>query len=492
MDFLNPTKKRAHKIQLMIGYILIGIAIALVTAILVFQSYGYDLDRKTGAIIQNGLLVVSTQPEQASVYLNGKLYKTESDAKLVLPSDIYKLELKRNGYRDWSRTISLAGGSIERFVYPFIFPVNLDVKSQKTYSAAPALATQSPDRHWLLVQQPDKLGVFDQFDANDSKKTPTTVTIPSGLLTAGATHALKAVEWSTDNRHVLLQHDFPGGREFLILDRETPTASLNISTSLKVNPSEVVMRDKHFDQLYLYDQATKKLDLGDLRDTTIKPVLAGVLGFKPHGSDLIMYATETDAPAGKARIMIKDNNGSYLLREVSASPGYLLDLAQYSGNWYMAAGATVDNRVYVYKDPLDKIKNPNPSDPEVPETALRVTNPHWIGFSANTQSLAVQGGSQFSVFDAENQRTYKYDIGMALDSGAPNAAWMDGNRLMVTSAGKMVVFDYDGTNTQTLTANQPGILPFFNRNYKLLYNIAPGSNGSYSLNRLNLIVGQND
>jgi high-affinity Fe2+/Pb2+ permease len=37
MDFLNPTKKRARKIQLIIGYILIGIAIALVTAILVFQ-----------------------------------------------------------------------------------------------------------------------------------------------------------------------------------------------------------------------------------------------------------------------------------------------------------------------------------------------------------------------------------------------------------------------------------------------------------------------
>ncbi len=493
MDFLNPTKKRAQKIQLIVGYILIAIAIGLVTAILVFQSYGYDLDRKTGAIIQNGLLVVAAQPKPADIYLNGKQYKSQSDAKLVLPSDIYKLELKNNGYRDWSRTVSLAGGSIERFVYPFLWPQNLTAKTQKTYAAAPTLATQSPDRHWMLIQQPGQVGVFDQYDANDSKKPVTVVTLPPTVLPAGTGHQLSVVEWSTDNRHVLLQDDYSAGRQFIVLDRDTPTSSYNVTTALKINPSEVTLKDKHFDQLYVYDQATHKLDLGDVRDSTVKPILTNVLAFKSHGSELIMYASDEGATAGKTRIMIKDGDGSYPLREVSAGSKYLMDLAQYSGHWYVGAGAAVDNKVYVYKDPLDKLKQTKPQ-PVVAESVLRVTGPGWIDFSANAQSLAIQGGSQFSVYDAENQRTYKYDLQLPVDTAAPNAEWMDGNRLIVNSAGKMVVVDFDGTNMQTLSANQPGLSPFFDRQYKLLYNIAPATTpaGSFNLNRVNLLVGQNN
>lgn len=493
MDFLNPQKKRSRNIKLIVGYILIAIAIALVTMILVFQSYGYDLDRKTGAIIQNGLLVVAASPEQADIYLNGKQYKSQSDAKLVLPSDVYKLELKRSGYRDWSKTISLAGGSIERFVYPFLFPVTMTAKEQKTYTSAPTLATQSPDRHWLLIQQPGQTGVFDEFDSNDSKKPAVTVAVPASLLTPAATHQLSAVEWSTDNRHVILQDDFTGGREFIVFDRETPSASYNVNKALKVAPTEVTMRDKHFDQLYLYDAAAHGLSLGDNRDGSVKPVLNNVLAYKSHGSDLVIYATDAGATAGKTRIMIKDADGSYLLREVSVSPKYLLDMTQYSGHWYVGAGAATDNRVYVYKDPLDVIKGANPKA-DVPESILRVDNPGWIDFSANAQSLAIQGGSQFSVYDAENQRTYRYDLKLPLDAASPNASWMDGDRLIVNSGGKMVVVDYDGTNMQTLTPNQPGILPFFDRQFKLLYNVGPSPTvgGNYSLNRVNLVVGQNN
>jgi hypothetical protein len=494
MDFLDPSKKRKHRTRLIVGYVLIVIAIALVTAILVFQSYGYDLDRKTGSIIQNGLLFVAAQPVPADIYLNGKQYKTQSDAKLVLPSDVYKLELKNAGYRTWSRTISLAGGTIERFVYPFLFPESLKAKEQKAYAVAPTLTTQSPDRHWLLIEHPDQLGVFDQFDAGDSKKAATNVTVPAGLLTASPHHNLQVVEWSTDNRHFLMQHDYQGGREFIMVDRETPANSYNVNKAFSASPSEVVMHDKHFDQLYLYSQATKQLDLGDSKDKSIKPVLTHVLAFKPHGGDLILYVTDNQATVGKARVMLRDAGGSYLLREVSVSPTYFVDLAQYSGHWYMAAGASIDSRVYLYKDPQDTIKSTNPKTLTLPEAALRVSNPDWLEFSANTQFIALESGSQFATYDFENQRAYKYDLALPLDAAAPHATWMDGDRLIVNSRGKMTVVDYDGTNLQTLSANQPGLVPGFDRQYKLLYTVVPAeaNNGSFALERTNLVVGQNN
>ena len=492
MDFLNPSKTRANRIRLIIGYILIGIAIALVTAILVFQSYGYDLDRKTGSIIQNGLLFLAAQPEPADIYLNGKQYKSKSDARLVLPSDVYQVELRNAGYRSWKRTISLAGGSIERFVYPFLFPTTITPKTQKTYTAAPSFSTQSPDRHWVLIQEPGKTGVFDEFDANDSKKAAVTVALPEALLPTATKHNLSLVEWSTDNRHVLLKDDADTGAQFIMLDRETPASSYNVNKTFPTATalSEVALRDKHFDQLYLYNQNTHKLDLGDSKDGSVKPVLSNVLAFKSHGPDLILFATDDKAVAGKTRIMLRDTDGSYLIREVTASPRYLLDLAQYSGHWHVAVGGSADNTVFIYKDPQDTMRQPNAM--LLPETALRITDPNWMEFSANTQFIALENGPRFAVYDFENQRSYKYDTRITLDTAAPHATWMDGDRLLVSAGGMMNVFDYDGINSQSLTPNQPGLLPFFDRQYKLMYTVAPHGDGGSALERTNLVVGQNN
>ncbi|MEO5627832.1 MAG: PEGA domain-containing protein [Candidatus Saccharimonadales bacterium] len=491
MDFLNPNKKRANHIKLLIGYVLIAIAVALVTLILVFQSYGYDLDRKTGAIIQNGLLYVAAQPEPADIYLNGKQYKSLSDAKLVLPSDVYKIELKHDGYSPWSRTVSLAGGTIERVVYPFLFPSKLSAKEQKVYTAAPSFSTQSPDRRWILVQQPGQIGVFDEFDANDSTKPATTVTVPTSLWTASKQHSLKTLEWSTDNRHFLVQHDYDGGSEFVVIDRESPDQSYSVNKTFAVNPTKVSLRDKNYDQLYLFDQPSGKLNVANFKNKTTTPLLTGVLDYKTHSADLVLYATNDKATAGKTRIMIRDDSGSYLLREVTASTTYLLNLAQYSDHWYMAAGASNENAVFVYKDPLSTVKQ-NDSH-TLPITALRVNNPQWLEFSANTQFLALESGPQFAVYDFENQHSFKYDLQIPLDGAAPHASWMDGHRLILNSQGKMVVVDYDGINLQTLSANQAGLLPMFDRQYKLLYTMAPSSTvGSQALSRTNLIVGQNN
>ncbi len=489
MDFLNPAKKRAHRIRLIIGYILIAIGIGLVTSILIFQSYGYDLDRKTGAIIQNGLIFVATQPEAASVFLNDKQYTTNDSARLVLPSDVYHLELKRDGYRDWNRTFSLAGGTIERFTYPFLFPVNLKTEDRKTYGAAPAFANQSPDRHWILIQQPGQLTVFDVFDANDPKKEPVTITVPADLMTASDSHQLKLVEWSNDNRHVLVRHDFTGGHEFVVIDHESPSQSFNVNRTLGRNPTTVTLRDKRFDHFYIYDQATKKLEYAEQKNPAAQPVLDNVLSYESHGQDVVLYATEGASEPGKVRIMLRDNDGSYLVREAATAPTYLLALAQYNNAWFIAAGSSTEERVYIYKNPQETMKR-TPAELPIPVSVLRVNSPAWLEFSANTQFIALQGGQQFAVYDVENDNLYRYEIAEPIDPALPQVSWMDGHRLLANSQGTMMVFDYDGINLQKLSANLPGIVPFFDRDYKQLYNVGPavGGNGQFGLTRTDLRV----
>ena len=479
MDFLDPRKKRALRYRLIAGYFLIGIAIGLVSLILIFQSYGYDLDRKTGSIIQNGLMFVSASPEPADIYLNGQLTKTQGNARLVLPSAVYKLELKRNGYRPWQKTVSLAGGTIDRLVYPFLFPVKLDSSDQKTYPTQPAFATQSPDRHWILVQQPGRLDQFDVFDTTNFKKAPTTLTLPAAVLPTAPNQRWQLVEWSTDNRHVLLKDSYSGGSQFVMVDIQVPANSYNINTTFKTNPTSVALHDKKFDQLYLYDGAAQSLSLGLQKNGSSKLVASQVLAYKPYGNDILLYATDQAATTGQTRIVYQDKNGAFNLNQVKAGGQHLLNLAIYNGDWYVADGSAADGRIYIYKNPQDIIEHPSPSRKLYPDTVLRVDNPTWMEFSANTQFLAVESANKFVVFDAERQRNYRFTLPVSLDPAvsddatAPHATWMDGNRLIVTSGGTMRVSDYDGLNQQTLTANQPGLPAFFNRDYTLLFNLAP-------------------
>src|SRR4030095_6630948 len=217
MDFLDPKKKRAHRARLYIGYFFMAIAMSFATLILLFEAFGYDVNRSTGGVIHNGLVFVDAHPESAQIYVNGK-HEGQTGARLTLPTGEYKFELKRDGYRQWSRTFELEGSLIERLQYPFLFPEKLEPKDVQLYGSMPIFATQSPDRKWLVVQQPGSLTKFDVTDLGNASNPTTTITLPDDLLnTAQSDHKLEILKCSTDNRHVLVKHSFQGGFEFVMI-----------------------------------------------------------------------------------------------------------------------------------------------------------------------------------------------------------------------------------------------------------------------------------
>lgn len=482
MDFLDPAKKRAHTIRLFIGYILMGIALVMATLILVYQSFGYDFDPRTGKVIQNGLIFISARPESAEIYLNGQLHKSRTDTRLVVPAGQYTVRLQRDGYRPWNQTINLEGGSIERLVYPILFPEALKPEDIELYGSQPAFATQSPDRRWLLVQKPGSIEGFDVFDLANPTQPPAAITIPLAALTPSREpRFIKLVEWSTDNRHVLLEHQFGANREFIMFDREAPASTVNLNATFNINPDQVALRDKRFDSYYFLNLGPGTLQLADLRNRSLTPLLTQVKAFKSYGDNMLLYATTEAAPAGKALLKLRENNTSYTIREAGLSGPYLMDMARFDGAWYVVMSASDEGRVYVYRNPLDTLKGSS-NNPLVPVTVLKIDNPLNLLFSANTRFVMAQNGSKFAVYDAEADRRYFYDTKLAVPP-TQKALWMDGHRIMLTHDGKSVVFDFNGTNQQTLTASSLENGIFFDRDYTRLFNVAPSVSvaGRFSL-----------
>lgn len=474
MDFLDPAKKRSHQRRLLLGYVLVGVAIALASVVLLFQSYGYDLDRKTGKLIQNGLVFIAAHPESAEIYVNGKDNNTRTDTKLTIPAGQYTIELKRDGYREWKRTFALDGGSVVRLAYPMLFPTKLVTNDVQQYATPPGFASESPDRHWLLVAQPGSFSKFDMYDLSNTKQqTQTTITLPSDILTtpAGA-QSLALVEWSTDNRHLLVRHDYAGGSEFVMIDRETPSASFNVTKTINTPATAVTLRDKRYDQYYVYNAASQSLQTYDLKSKQLTAFLEKVLSYKTHGSNMVLYATDDNSVPGKVAIKLWDGGASYLMRAFAPGSDYHLDLTQFNNDWYMVMAPSNEGHAYIYKNPQDILKKADSKMVLVPFTVLKIDDPQFVSFSDNARFIAVQSGSKFAVYDIETDRRYYYDSKLAFAPGQ-QATWMDGHRLLAVIGGKNIVYDYDGINMQTLSASYDGFLPFFDRDYVELYNVAP-------------------
>lgn len=469
MDFLDPKKKRAHNIRLYIGYILMAIVLAIGSWMLLMEAYGYDVSRKTGGLIHNGMVFVDAHPEEAQVYLNGE-HETTTRARLVLPEGKYTVKMTRDGYRPWERTFQLLGSKIERLDYAFLFPNELQQEDVQLYAKTPSFATQSPDRRWVVVLRPDTTDTFEVTDLRDNNNATKTIRLPASILTSTkGQHSYKPIEWSTDNRHFIVQHVFAGGSEFLMLDHEEPERSYNINKNLSMNPSQVALRSKKHDTLHVLDKAGGTLRFVDVTSGKREAILERVHAFKSYGDDLILYVTDANTGSGKVEARVLHEKITYRMRAMPSAKSYLVDVSRYKDRWYFAVATSADKQAFVYSDFFEQAAQTGMRLPG-PIAALRLNAaPQYIGFSANTRFVSIQAGSEFSVYDAEHDRQYRYDTKLKV-APTTKAVWMDGHRFMMVSEEQLYVFDYDGINQQLLTHSyhQHG---FFDRDYDNLYTI---------------------
>ncbi|HTE21612.1 MAG TPA: PEGA domain-containing protein [Candidatus Limnocylindria bacterium] len=475
MDFLDPKKKRAHQIRLYIGYALMAFALIIGSAVLFFEARGFDINRKTGEVIQNGLVFANAHPESADVYVNGKR-EGQTDLRLAIPAGDYTFEFVRSGYRTWKRTFALGGSEIERLNYAFLFPEKLEPAEVRPYASAPAFATQSPDRQWLIVQQIGKLAAFDVVSLGQTNNPVTPITLPANLVnTTAGSDAWELVEWSTDNRHVLIRHTFKGGSEFVMLDRERPAESLNLNKHFTMTLYKAALRDKKFDKLHLLDKNGGTLRFGDSKSKQLSVVASKVSAFKSYGDEVVFYVGSEGAKKGTVHVNIRKGRDTFKVRDLPAGKQYSLDITRYDDEWFMAVGTDTDKRAYVYHEVFGDLEQDNPKVP-APIAVFRMQQPlDAISVSANTRFISIQSGSEFGVYDAEHDRRYQYDTKLKL-AASQKAEWMDGHRLAVVTKGTVNVWDYDGINIQSLVAAHPAFVPFFDRDYDNLYTLSPSAN----------------
>lgn len=492
MDFLDPKKKRNNLIKLYIGYGLMAILIGIGAVVLLYAAFGYGVN-KEGEVYQNSTVFLASEPDGANATVKnittGDIRTVNTNDRLIIPQGEYSIDIKKSGYRPWVKTVELRGGHISRLDYVFLFPKKLVSSDIVTYTAKPGLLTTSPDRNKQLVQRPNSFTKFDLFDNNNLENPPKLIELSSNLFSGlDDSGKLTLVEWSNNNRHILIKYNSRSGNKFVLVDTKDPASSININTKYAKNFTDVRLRDKSPENFYLLT-LDGTLFTGTLENTPLQKVLDNVGEYQPYKNDLILFVnTKNQSKTNTVRVQLWDaKNSPVTIKELPKSSTYLIDLAEYEGDLFaVAGGSSGKDETYIFRNPISSSKKKD--DPAYFTRTLRLNNVEQLSFSQYKRFICVQSNSNFDIYDAEEDKQYK----VTLDKKYTNVdshQWMDEHRLIVKSNGNVIEFEYDGTNVNQLFKSTGRGLISFNQDYATMNGLVfDKTKSSYKIRSFDLKV----
>lgn len=102
--------------------LLITIAIISVSLLIIFYGRGYRLDIKEKSVAPKGLLVANSQPNGASVFINGEL-TSATNTTITLDPGWYTVRLEKEGYSPWEKRLRIQGEVVSK-TDAILFPIN--------------------------------------------------------------------------------------------------------------------------------------------------------------------------------------------------------------------------------------------------------------------------------------------------------------------------------------------------------------------------------
>jgi hypothetical protein len=484
MEYLDPEKRKRYRVSLFTGYFLVTIGIAVGILILVWQAFGYSV--QDGQVVQDGMVFISSQPNPASIYINGVLNSATTNTRLTIPEGVYRFELTAPGYRPWQHVISVFGDQVVHYDYPLLVPTKLVSRKIATFPASPAFATQSPSQRYLVMSSPNSFTTFYMYDLTNPSAAPVVLNLPAGLITtASVSQSWKVIGWADDNQHLLLEHLYDGTQEFIEVDTANPSQSLNLNRTFNVTPTAVTFNNLKFNQFYFYDATSETLSAATI-GSPLTQVATSVVAYKSYQNNTLIYATTAGAPSGDVAVDLSNSGSTYFVRDLPLAQTYLLDMAGYNGNDYAVVGDSSTEFVYIYQNPLGQVTG-GTNAKILPFRALQINAPDFEQFAPTAQFILVENGSSVAIYDILNDTMYHYTLSKPLDAPQQHVYWMDGDRLDYVSSSSVNIIDYDNTNRQVLTSALPQYPAFFAPNYQSYFTLSL-KNGQVELEQTSLIA----
>jgi hypothetical protein len=222
------------------------IGVFLTAYLVILFAKGYRPDFKTKTLMPTGLLVATSLPDGAQIYVNGVL-KSATDTTISLAPNDYEVEIKKEGFSSWKKTLKIEKELVTK-TDTYLFSQFPDLKAL-TYTGAmnPLL---SPDNSKIVYAVIGKDATKNGLWVLDLNELPFITRDPKMILefsAKGKDFSKATYIWSPDSRNILLTLKIGKLEENYLIDPNNlnlAASMVNISATLSITKNQWVLDQK--------------------------------------------------------------------------------------------------------------------------------------------------------------------------------------------------------------------------------------------------------
>ncbi len=489
--FKKPTKKQ-RIIRRIILSTIATLSVIIIATVAILFMLGYRLDSGNGRLEQGALLQFDSRPNGADVYIDGSNIGSRTASKQTVVAGTHTVKMTKAGYQDWQRTLDLTAGTLTWLDYTILVPTNRPVETVSTYQSLTSLKF-SPDSRWGLAQLQADSPTLQLIDLRSETVKSSDIVVPaaqySDAATAGVAHSFSIASWDSGSRYVLIKHLYRDQTEWLVLDTQNSSQTINVTRLLGANFTTLEFAGTSGKALYglTSDGSIRKLDLGAA--TLSRVFISHVESFSLFDNSVISYVgiDPRDATKRVAGIYRDGDEASHVLRSVPVVNEVPLKIS--TGKYYS------DDYVAIAEgDTVSILKGRYPASSSQDVSSL-VDFAHLelsgaissLSFSPGGDYVVAQSGTNFKSYEIEHARQDVGAFKVPEGTAASQLKWLDNAHLWNDDGGDITMRDFNGINAYSIMAVAPGFDAGFSQSGRFFYGIGKTEQG-YQLQRVTMIL----
>jgi hypothetical protein len=462
------------------------LSVAIIVSLLMLVVLGYSFNQKDGKLEQGGLLQFESTPQGANVTLDEVLLGSQTNTKSTVDTGNHSVSYNRKGYRTWSKSIYITPGQIGWLSYARLIPTTITPKNVRSFTNLSG-ALASPERKYMLLSEHADQPVFLLADIQGDKVQYKDLTLPAESYTqpaAGKSQTFTIDRWSDDEQAVLIRHNYDDNQsEWILLDRDSPEKSINITTTFAVQPSKLIFAGTGNKLLFVQtDDIVRRINLDE--QTLSRPLATHVANFNGYDEKTIAFTTTPDdkgqRTVGYAAVDI-DEPQTIATYPSDNQPLYAA-MESYFGHRYvsMLHGTELKIVMGTLPTPSQKANLKTFAKQTIPVGATNMI------MTRNGRFVIVQLPDGYATYDIE---LTKYDkTTWDVQSTTPHdIRWLDDYMIWSDNGGTLRTYEFDGANQQNIMPVAEGYAAEISPNDKYIYGIGRTDKG-FELKRALMIL----
>lgn len=488
--FKRLTKKQQLVRRIVVYIVMVAAVVVIVSGTILF-ILGYRLDSDKGRLEQGALIQFDSKPNGADVLIDGKSINSNTPSKQSIIAGAHSFMVSRDNYETWTKNVTVKAGTLTWLDYIRLVPKNLKTESVSSYTTIVG-EKASPDNKWLLVQEKADTPSFQLVDLRSAQIKSSNIALPTPVYSEATTpniqHSFTIQSWDDNGRYVLIKHTYADKSEYIIVDTQNVVASVNVSRLLSISLTDAKLSGTSGNVLYglSIDGTIRKLDVSAA--TISRPLVSNVKSFEIYNVNIISYvATDSANPTHQVAGLYRDGDTDPRVLDVVTTAAVPLHIAltQYHGSDYVAISE--GPKVTILRGRYPAAGDTTNASLERFAQFTSASAVDQLSFSAEGDYLIAQSGLKFIGYEIEYMR-YTASTISANEKTARPLTWLDNAYLWAVYDGYLSIREFDGTNSHVIMPMEPSFDATLSQNGRFLYGIAKSTDGTYQLQRVQLIL----